>query len=338
MPVTSRDIARETGLSQSTVSRALRRDPRVAPATQEKVALAAKRLNYIPNVAARSLSTSRTHTVGVIVSNIANPFYPQLVDILHDELSLCDYRMVLLNERAEGRRSEEVVPQLQGRAVDGIVLASATADSELADYFSDHGVPVVLLNRDIDGADVDRVVSDNEVGGALAAETLYRLGHRRIGLIAGPANASTSRDRERGFAAALERLGVPLDPALRRRGEFSHASGNQWCYDLLTQPDPPTAVFCGNDVIAFGAFDAAHRLGVSVPHDLSILGYDDIEMASWETFRLSTIRQPLAQMAKAAARLLVKRIESDDDADGRQRLVFPASLVTRGTTAPPPDR
>jgi LacI family transcriptional regulator len=334
LPVTSRDVAREVGVSQSTVSRALRGDPRVSASTQSLIADAAKRLNYIPNVAARSLITSRTQTIGVVVSNIANPFYPQLVDILHDELGLAGYRMVLLNERVEGRRRGDVLPQMQGRAVDGLIFTSVTLDSDVAEWFTDHGVPVVLLNRYIDGADVDHVVSDNESGGVLAAELLHRLGHRRIGLIAGPDTASTSRDRERGFGATLKRLGAPLDPQLIRRGEFSYVSGNQWCRDLLELPDRPTAIFCANDVIAFGALDAAKRMGVDVPRELSVLGYDDIEMASWEAFNLSTVSQPLAQMAKAAARMLVSRLESASVLDARSQ-IFPGGIVTRGTTAPP---
>jgi LacI family transcriptional regulator len=336
MAVTSRDVAIELGVSQSTVSRALRGDPRVAPATQVLVAEAARRMNYIPNVAARSLITARTQTVGVIVADIANPFYPQIVDSLHDELGLSGYRMVLLHERADGRRGE-LVPQLQGRSVDGLIFTSATLDSDAVDWFSDRGVPAVLLNRDIDGAAVDRVLSDTRMGGALAAELLARLGHRRIGLIAGPPNTSTSRDRARGFLDALERLGVPTCPELHRNGEFTYESGHQWARDLLTLPDPPSALFCGNDVMAFGALDAARRLGVSVPDQLSVVGYDDIDMAAWAAFDLSTINQPLASMAKAAARMMVSRIESDSQLEPRTQ-VFPASVVLRGTTAPPSPR
>jgi len=334
MAVTSRDIAAAVGVSQSTVSRALRGDPRVTEETQRLVADAAKRMNYIPNAAARSLITQKTQTVGVVVADIANPFYPQLVDNLHDELGLSGYRMVLLNERAEGRRRGDVGPLLQGREVDGLVFTSSTLDSEVAEWFTDRGVPVVLLHRDIDGAEVDRVVTDNDLGGNLAAETLVRLGHTRIGVIAGPANASTSRDREAGFVEALQRLGAPLDPSLVRRGEYAYASGHQWCRDLISLPEPPTAIFCFDDVVAFGALDAARRRGLRVPEELSILGYDDIEMAAWEAFNLSTISQPLDQMAKAAARMLVSRIEADGPIEPRTQ-VFPARVVTRGTTGPP---
>ena len=334
MPVTSRDVAREVGVSQSTVSRALRGDPRVATATQVLVSDAAKRLNYIPNAAARSLITARTQTIGVIVSSIANPFYPQLVEILHDELELFGYRMVLIHERPSSRNGEDVIPQLRGREVDGLVLTSATLDSGTADWFSDRGVPVVLLNRDIDGAQVDRVLSDNQLGGSLAAEMLVRLGHKRIGMISGPASASTCRDRDSGFLEGLAQLGISIGERFRCRGQYTYVSGHQWCRDLLSLPEPPTALFCSNDAIAFGALDAARRLRVSVPGSLSIVGYDNIEMAAWAAFDLSTVSQPLIEMCKTAAGLLVRRIESDGQTQP-QTHIFPASVVARGTTGPP---
>ena len=199
------------------------------------------------------------------------------------------------------------------------------------DDFHKQGIPVVLLNRDVDDAQVDRVVSDNAGGGEVAATTLVELGHRRIGLIGGPANASTARDRALGFARGLARAGLEVAPERRRAGEFTHQSGYQWCLDLLREPSPPTAIFAANDVIAFGVLDAAKRMGVRVPEDLSVIGYDDIEMAGWELFGLTTVRQPLAQMAKAAARMLIERIEGRVVREPA-RLVFPANLVRRQTT------
>jgi LacI family transcriptional regulator, galactose operon repressor len=329
LAATTRDVAREAGVSQSTVSRALNGDPRVAPETRALIQAAAKRLSYLPNTAARSLITKRTDTIGILIGEITNPFYPQLVDVLHDEFTLSGFRTVLLNERADAGRADELFPQLQGRFVDGIVIANAMLGATFVDDFDRQGIPVVLLNRDVDDAHVDRVVSDNVGGGEVAAQTLVELGHRRIGLIGGPANASTARDRALGFERGLARAG--LEVAARRVGEFTHQSGYQWCLDLLREPSPPTAIFAANDVIAFGVLDAAKRMGVRVPEDLSVIGYDDIEMAGWELFGLTTVRQPLAQMAKAAARMLIERIEGRVVREPA-RLVFPANLVRRQTT------
>ena len=322
-------------MSQSTVSRALRGDPRVAPATQTLIADAAKRLNYIPNAAARSLITSRTQTVGVVVSNIANPFYPQLVDILHDELDLGGYRMVLLNERAEGRRGGRRRPAVAGPRRRRADLRVGDPGFRCGRVVHHSRCPVVLLNRDIDGAEVDRVVSDNRMGGELGAELLHRLGHRRIGLVAGPANASTSRDR----ANALHRSARAAGHAARSEphavagssATSAAISGAATCSRCRTRRPRSSAATTSSPS---GSLDAAKRLGVDVPGELSVLGYDDIEMASWEAFNLSTMSQPLAQMAKAAARMLVSRLESPSPLEPRSQ-VFPAGIVTRASTGPP---
>jgi LacI family transcriptional regulator len=182
---------------------------------------------------------------------------------------------------------------------------------------------------------VDTVVSDNERGGRLVAEAMVELGHRRIALIAGPENTTTSRDRERGFREQLQESGLQLDESLRRVGQFSHHSGYQWCLDLLAAESRPTAVFAANDVIAFGALDAARRVGVRVPAELSIVGFDDIDMAGWEGFNLTTVRQPLAEMGRAAATLLLERIGADAELAPRRR-VFPVGLVHRDTLAAAP--
>ena len=193
-------------------------------------------------------------------------------------------------------------------------------------------IPVVLVNRYIDSADVDTVVSDNQRGGRIVAEEFVGLGHRRIALIAGPENATTSRDRERGFREGLQACGVQFDEALRRVGQFSHHSGYQWCLDLLAAEPRPTAIFAANDLIAFGALDAARRVGVRVPDELSIVGFDDIDMAGWEGFNLTTIRQPLAEMGRATVSLLLERIAGEEDLAPRRRL-FPVGLVRRDTLA-----
>jgi LacI family transcriptional regulator len=328
--ITSRDIAREAGVSQPTVSRALRGDPRVAPATVALVRRTARRLGYVPDAAAQSLITRRTGTVAIVVADITNPFYPELVEALHDDLGRTGHRTVLLNERTDARGVDTL---MRAGVVDGAIVATATLDDRTRTLLRDERAPIVQLVREVEGVDRDAVVSDNPGGAALAAELLARLGHARIGQISGPPDTSTARDRDRGFAAALQRLRLPLDPSLRRAGEYAHRTGHQWCLELLDLPEPPTAIFCGNDVIALGALDAARRRGVSVPERLSIVGFDDISLAGWESFRLTTVRQPLAQMAHAAVQALVRRIDGDDSEP--RRTVFPTELIQRATTAPP---
>lgn len=333
MAPTSRDIAREAGVSQSTVSRALRGDSRVTEETQRRVAEVARRLGYMPNRAARSLKMRRSQTIGVVVADLRNPYFLEVVDGIHDELHPADYRSFLVTDRLDYGRGAELVEVLGG-AVDGVIFASARSADAAPIGLSDRGLPVVLINREVEGRPFDRVLSDYGTGGALAARHLFELGHRRIGLITGPSTMAVFRDREESFRRVLSDLGAPFDERLRREGLYTHQVGSQWCADLMRQPDPPTAVFCADDVVAFGALDAALQLGLRVPEDLSIMGYDDIEMAGWETFNLTTIRQPMTDMAREAARLLLQRIGGLPSSEEPQRRVYPASLVRRASTGP----
>ncbi|GAB6987712.1 LacI family DNA-binding transcriptional regulator [Nocardioides pyridinolyticus] len=328
-------MAEAVGVSQSTVSRALRGDPRVREETRRVITETAERLGYRPSWVAPA-PPPRTGTVGVVVSDLTNPFFPTLVTPVHDELRIMGYGVTLFAERTDIPTGQQALHNLLDRSIDGVLATTATLDSRLTEALGEREIPLVLLNRYVDGLDVDRVVADNHRGGGLAARHLLDLGHRRIGVIRGPANTSTSRDRHAGILEAFQDHGAELDQRLVLEGPFSHQSGYQHALRLLGAPEPPTALLCGNDVIAFGAIDAAKSLGLDVPGEVSIMGFDDVPMASWEVFQLSTVRQPLANMAREAARLLVERVEYDGEIGaGRERL-FATSLVSRSTTQRPP--
>ena len=192
------------------------------------------------------------------------------------------------------------------------------------------------LTRYIDDLDADRVVSDNRGGVLAAARYVLGLGHRRIGLIRGPGNTSTQRDRLIGLNEALAEFGLVLEPRFVKQGGFTHQSGYQFASELLSMPERPTVIFCANDVVAFGALDAARALGVKVPADVSIVGFDDIPMAAWEAFQLTTVQQPAAEMARSAARMLAERIESVEDIGPGRTQIFLANLVKRETVDVPP--
>ena len=328
---TSSTVAAEVGVSQSTVSRALRGDPRVSSETRLRIEAAAERLGY--RLASAPLpGPERTRTIGVVVADLTNPFFPTLLTPIHDELRLMGYRVVLFAERTDIPTGQEALSRLLDRSIDGVLVTTATLGSRLTEAMRRRDLPVVLLNRYVDGMDVDRVVADNHEGGRLAGRHLLQLGHRRIGVINGPSNTSTCRDRYAGFTEALAEEGVEVDAALVREGPYSHQSGYQHARELLRLDDAPTAIFCGNDIIGFGAVDAARSLSIQVPTDVSILGFDDVPMASWEVFQLTTVHQPLDDMARAAARMLVERIESDTPVGTGREQVFATSLVKRSTT------
>lgn len=333
-PVTSHDVARAAGVSQSTVSRALRADPRVAAETRERVRAVAESLRYIPSEVGRSLSTRSTRRIGIVVTDIVNPFYQYLVAPLHDELEEAGYRMVLFTER---REDAALLERLIDRSLDGVVLTTALVDSQVPHELAGRGVPFVFLNRTTDDIAADCVVCDNALGASLVGGEIARTGHARIGAIFGPPNTSTGRDRERGFRASLAAVGLGVPDELVRRGPYTFDTGYECIRELLALDDPPTAVFCGNDVIAIGAVNGAVATGFAVPDRLSLVGFDDLPMAGWEVFELTTVHQPIGEMARTAARLLVERIEAAHELPPRRR-VFEPTFVHRRTLASLRDR
>ncbi len=330
LATTSWTVAKEVGVSQSTVSRALRGDSRVRPETRRRIAEAAERLGYRPASMVTDEPTNRT--VGVVVADLTNPFFPSLLTPIYDELRILGYRVVLFAERTDIPTGQDALSRLLDRSIDGVLITTATLDSRFTAGLVDRDLPVVLLNRYVDGMDVDRAFADNHEGGRLAGRHLLDLGHRRIGMIRGPSNTSTSRDRFAGLVEVLAESGVELDPLLVREGPYAHQCGYQHTRELLRLEEPPTAILCGNDVIAFGAIDAARSLRVEVPSGVSIVGFDDVPMASWEVFQLTTVRQPLDDMARAAARMLAERIEYDGEIGPGREQIFATSLVKRSTS------
>ena len=329
MTITSHDVARLAGVSQATVSRALRDDHRVSEATRERVHQAAAALGYVPSEAGRSLSTRSTHRVGVVVTDLTNPFYPHLIGPLHDELERHGYRMMLFTERSETALDLE---RLLDRSIDGVVLTTAVLDSALPAELARRELPFVFLNRETGNDKADAAVVDNEAGGRLVAEEIVRLGHRDVGLIGGPSDTTTGRDREFGFRIGLSEAGVGLPQHSVRRGPFDYDTGYRGLLDLMSGDARPTAVFCGNDVIAIGAMNAALHLGIRVPEDVTLIGFDDLPMASWEAFNLTTVRHDLDGMATAAAELLVSRLKDGAERAPR-RVTFAPKMILRGTHA-----
>lgn len=330
---TSHDVAERAGVAQSTVSRALSGDPNVSELTRARVVAVAEELNYSPDVIARSLITRRANRVGVVLSNITNPFYPLLVEGLEREFTALGYSMLLFNE-LEAVEPQDHMELFLGRAVDGFVFTSAELGFPLAERLHEAEAPVVFLNRHIDDDRFDRVVSDNVAGGRRVGELLVELGHSRIAQISGPPQTSTARDRDAGFGTALAELGRPLREELHFAGPYTHETGFDACRRLLALERPPTAVFCGNDVIALGAWDAAISAGLRIPEDISVIGFDDIPLGAWDSIALTTIRQPLAEMARISAEMLVERLEGRHSGAGRAE-VFPTELVSRRTVGPP---
>lgn len=347
--ITSHDVARAAGVSQSTVSRVLRNDQRVARGTRDRVLAAASTLGYVPSDVGRSLATRSTRSIAIVITDLANVFYPHLVAPLHDEAWAHNYRMVLLTEEVEplagdaGQRpsstnEEELSPlldRLLDRSTDGVVLTTSRLDGVVPRELARRALPFVFLTRYVEGVAADSAVVDNSLGGSLAAGEALRLGHTNFGAIFGPSDTSTGRDRERGVRAALTAAGIELPDTAVRHTPFTDAAGYEVMTELMRLQPRPTVVICANDIVAIGALNAAYTLGLSVPGEVSLIGFDDLPMAAWQLIGLTTVRQPMEEMARAAVRLLIERIEGRVESDAIRRMVFEPRLVTRRTLGRP---
>lgn len=326
MAATSHDVARMAGVSQSTVSRALRGEAGMSANTRQRIEDAARALSYVPDETGRSLSTRATRRIGVVADELTNPFYPELIEPLRTELERAQYRTLLIPDHAESPVEFE---RLVDGSLDGIVLTTATLGSSLPHSLAARGIPYVMVNREVDGIDADVCVTDNHGGALQVARLIVDLGHRSVGAVLGPVNTSTSRDREAGLRQGLSEHGVALRASAVRRGPFTYATGRAATLELLNLSEPPTAIFCANDVLALGALNGAASQGVCVGSDLTVIGFDDIAAADWDLLQLTTVRCELATLARDAVNLLTNRIRQPNRTS--ERLIRPAELVLRQT-------
>ncbi len=307
--VTAFDVARQIGVSQSTVSRSFSNDTTVAPETREKVLKAARELGYTPNAIARSLVMQHTNIVGILVSHTSSPFQPYVMEKLIQGLQRIG-RQALVFTPGPDQEFDDVLPAVLQYQVDALIVTAATLSSERLGEFERKGTPVILFNRYTPGEATTAICCDNIEGGRLVANLLLDAGHKRLADIAGNENSSTNRDRLKGFTDRLwERGGVR---PLVEQAQYTYEEGYAATGRLLARDDPPDAIFCAGDIIAMGAVDQARDAGVSVPEELSIIGFDDIPMASWTAYSLTTIREPVEQMIELTMRLLLERLETPD--------------------------
>lgn len=327
MPVTLLDVAVRAGVSKSAVSRTFTPGASVSAKTRAKVEAAARALGYQPNVLASSLTTGRTRLIGLISNNFTNPFFLEIFDHFTRVLQNAGLRPLLINLSDEVDAAKSLT-MLRQYNVDGVIVASSTLPPEFAAVFHDAGLPVVHAFGWSQPSPRTALVSiDNAGAGALAARTLLARGYRRMGFLGGPQEAATTQDRARGFADALVAAGKP--PALHHAAAYSYAAGHAAMLAAHEAHSDVEAWFCGDDVIAIGAMDAAHALGRAIPQDLGLIGLNDMRMAGWDRVGLTTIRQPAPQIVAASVDLIRKGIA--DPATPPQRVLLPCTLVERGT-------
>jgi LacI family transcriptional regulator len=339
--ITSHDVARAAGVSQATVSRALRNLPGTAPRTRAAVLQAAAELSYLPSDSARSLATRSTRRVAVVAEELTNPYYPQLVAPVQRYLAHAGLRTVLVTDPrvANSQQPGVTVDDLADGSYDGVVLMTTLRTSQIPRDLTERGVPHVLVNRLLDHPESPSCTVDNAAGAMAVSALVADLGHRHVAAIHGPVATSTGRERALWLRRGLRDRGIALPRKLVRRAAFGHDAGMAAAHSLLGESPRPTALVCANDVLALGALSAVRRARLRIPEDLTVVGFDDIAVAAWPVIDLTTVRVDLDLLAATAVEMLLLEISRDRN-DGRTEPMerrIPVELRLRGTHGRAPD-
>ncbi len=325
------DVARHAGVSTATVSRVLAGLGGAAPATSDRVLEVARRLGYRPSGVARSLKLRTTHTFGLIVTDIENPFFPQLVRAVEDAANIAGYAVLLCNAVDDPSRELAYLELLADRRVDGVVIAAGSLGRRQQAWLADAPVPVVLVNGSVPGTSIASIESDNPGGGRLAAEHLLELGHRRIAALTAPRNADAAA-RLAGVRDAVTGSGIAADVAIGA-GEPTVAGGEAATRDALAGQPGTTGIVAYHDLMAIGAMRVIRASGRHVPHDVSVVGFDDIGLAAVVDPPLTTIAQSTAEMGRWAIERLTDAVRGEP---AGPRAMLPVRLVVRGSTGVAP--
>ena len=331
--VTAEQVAQRAGVSQSAVSRVFTPGASASPRTADKVRRAAAELGYRPNVLARAMVSGKSRIIGLVVAYLQNHFYPEALEKLSNELQEQGYHVLVFMASQTAGNIDKVVDEILDYQVDGIIAASVALSSDLTERCRAAGVPIVLFNRSQDGDEISAVTSDNRAGGRKAAEFLLAGGHERIGYIAGWEGASTQRDREAGFLDGLASAGRNLHA--RTSGSFDTEKARNAAREMFADPtDRPDAVFVANDHMAFAVMDVLRsELGLNVPNDVSVIGYDDVPVAAWPAYSLTTVRQPANRMVAHTVEIILDKIDNANVEPRQVRIDGP--LIVRGSARIP---
>ncbi|MCZ4312139.1 LacI family DNA-binding transcriptional regulator [Comamonadaceae bacterium G21597-S1] len=329
--VTSLDVARLAQVSQSAVSRTFTPGASVSDATRVKVEEAARKLGYRPNAIARTLITRRSRIIGVVMSYLENQFYPVVLEKLSQRLQRDGYHVLLFI--TDSRQTDAVLAEILQYQVDGMVMASTSMSSALALRCEEAGIPVVLFNRVSAGSEnTSSVTTDNYQGGLLVGQYLARTGHRRVAYIAGLEDTSTNQQRERGLRDGLAESGQKVFTRAVGNYDFEDAKAAARSLFAVKAAQRPDAVFVANDHMAIAVMDTLRiELGLRIPQDVSVVGFDDVKQASWGSYQLSSVVQDADAMIEATAGLLMEEM---DGANQNRAVVLPTRLVLRASSAP----
>lgn len=323
-----KDVARLAGVSPACVSLALNNKPYVSQEAKERIYEAINKLNYRPNIIARSLRKKKTTTMGLILPNITNPFFPEVARGVETRAREYGFNVILCNSDADPLLEKQYIDILLAKQIDGLILTSAHPSNDLSQYTREN-CPIVLVNRELFSGKFDFVGVDNVASAKFVVNHLIRLGHRKIAFVAGEPASSASSGRYEGYRLALEEAGISYREELVKTGYLKYSGGYQAMQSFLKISSPPTAIFCANDMMALGVMDACRDRGVKVPQEVAIAGFDDIWLASLKGVELTTVQQPRYLMGVKAVDLMIERIR--DKREKVRRVILPTKLIIRKT-------
>jgi len=330
-PLSIKDIARAAGVHHSTVSRALKGRPRVNHETAARIRRIAGDAGYTVSAVARSLATQRTAMIGVVVTSITDPFHHEIIAGLDEVATENNYSVIITDSQGDAEREVRVVRTLHERRVDAIVVLSSRVGARYISLLTERPIPIVLVNNQRRDAAVHAVTIDNVDASCLAMQHLIDLGHRRIGYIGSEDGVYSDTERFAGYRQALADAGVAFTPDLVEHADNSPEGGSRAMSQLLALAEPPTAVFCYNDIMALGSYYGA-RGRAAVPHDVSIVGFDDLFFSRFLDPPLTTITQPKKPMGRKAMELALQLLNGETP---ERTFHVKGDLIVRGSTAPP---
>ncbi|MHC1784182.1 MAG: LacI family DNA-binding transcriptional regulator [Anaerolineaceae bacterium] len=334
--VTIIEVAAEAGVSFGTVSRVINNDVHVAPVTRERVQETMRRLNFTANRQARSLAGGKSHIIGMLVPDLGTGYIGEIIRGIDAELGVSGYDLMLYTTHRAATKEASYVANLAQDMVDGLVLVLPRNPGDYIGALERRKFPFVLVDHQGTGEDCPAVGATNWQGAFNATDYLIKLGHRRIGFITGWLDLGAALDRLDGYKTALRTHHMPVENDLIYEGTFAQLDGYTGALKFLNLPEPPTAIFASNDVMAMAAMDAVRERGMRAPEDISIIGFDDIPQASLIRPALTTIRQPLEQMGRVATQMLMEILQNPDIKP--KRIELPTEIIIRDSTAKPKDR
>ncbi len=331
-----KDVAKRANVSITTVSHIINKTRYVSDELTERVNKAMEELDYHPNSLARGLRSGKTKTIGLVIPDISNQFFAEISRKIEDRGFENGYSVILCNTNDSPQKEKTYIDVLLAKKVEGIIFISTIVESNNIDKVMEFNIPTVVVDRIIKDIKSDTVLVNNSKGGYTATKYLLDLGHRRIGCIEGPSPITPSAQRVEGYRQALQEEGIKIDPDLIVTGDFRYESGNKAMRELLALPNPPTAVFACNDMMALGAIQAINDSGMNIPNDISVIGFDNIPFSETIYPTLTTMAQPIYEIANLIVDLLISRIKlhqqrirTSEQTPEYRHVVFETKLIER---------